>query len=335
MDRTHKFLRDLPRVLPPNKHWTHLWLIYRHVGLSDASRQAARNHWLSLFPEGKVDQIEAYGEAIAAERRAAGEPLPPVPEMLPLVCVIERMAGTDPYTHKCRKAICQDYSAKERFMLQYAIVCIYPNDELFYLMAMDDPMEMCPFHVGLSSQWQRVRDLIFFPFMLWVVALGLRSIAGGVGILAIRTPKAKALWRQHKTGRGKDPFWLWSLSVLLFGGIAALLAPSTLPEYLAVQAGSPLLLFVAAVTATAVGGLLIATARQIVAIYFTAFGIDIETTWADEITGILIGGFVLFHFGNGMLAIALFALADAFPGILAAAFAHARQRKTQPELQPS
>jgi hypothetical protein len=75
-------------------------------------------------------------------------------------------------------------------------------------------------------------------------------------------------------------------------------------------------LFLAAVAATMVGGLLIGTCRRILAVVLVMMGVDVERTWLDEGLGILAGGLILLHFGAGLAAIALFALSDLIPAAI-------------------
>jgi hypothetical protein len=93
------------QVLPPPTRWTYLWLLYQYAGLSPSSREAARDRWLGYFPDPNREQVLAMGERIARERREAGEALPDVPDVLPALCVVERITGSDPYGKKCREVL--------------------------------------------------------------------------------------------------------------------------------------------------------------------------------------------------------------------------------------
>jgi hypothetical protein len=145
--------------------------------------------------------------------------------------------------------------------------------------------------------------------------------------MLLRSARAKALWAKHLHGRGKEPIWLFLLSVIVFAGLGVLAAPLGLPEAVAIQIESPLELFLGSLTATAVGGVMIGTCRRILAVILVAFGIDIETSWLDEILGILAGGLLLFHFGNALIGIALFALSDLAPQLVEVAMHRSPARK--------
>jgi hypothetical protein len=106
------------------------------------------------------------------------------------------------------------------------------------------------------------------------------------------------------------------VGIVLLAGVGCLTAPFSISEMIAVQIGSTAQLFFGALIATACGGVLIGTLRRLSGLFLVAFGVDIEETWADEILGIILGGMVLYHFGNDFLAIALFALSDFLPGLL-------------------
>src|SRR5262249_38620413 len=149
-----------------------------------------------------------------------------------------------------------------------------------------------------------VASLGFATFLQWVV-------------VPLLMPRGnRPLWKKHLEGRGKEPLWLWLCSLVVFAGIGAALAPLTLPDAVAVQMDSPVALFLGSLAATAVGGVLIASFRRLLAVAMIACGVDVEATWIDEALGILLGAFVLYHFGNDLLAISLFALSDLAPGVV-------------------
>jgi hypothetical protein len=83
------------------------------------------------------------------------------------------------------------------------------------------------------------------------------------------------------------------------------------------------------------GGMLITSLRRILGLALVACGIDIEATWLDEALGILLGGYVLHHFGNDLVAIGLFALTDLGPGLVMAGLERLRGRHDSgPEPEP-
>jgi hypothetical protein len=106
--------------------------------------------------------------------------------------------------------------------------------------------------------------------------------------------------------------------VVVFAAIGAVVAPLTLPGVVAVQMDSYGTLFLGSLAATAVGGVLIGCFRRLLAVVMIVCGVDVEATWIDEALGVLIGAYVLYHFGNDLLAIPLYALSDLTPGVIAA-----------------
>src|SRR5262249_16231083 len=105
-------ITNCKRVLPPKTTWTYYWLLYRYVGLSDAPRAAALEHWGSGFPREGQEEVVAFGTKVMEERREMKEALPPVPEMLPWVCAVERLVGSDTYGARCRAALDREYGLK-------------------------------------------------------------------------------------------------------------------------------------------------------------------------------------------------------------------------------
>lgn len=318
--------RQFKRVLPPRTPQTYLWLLYRYVGLSEASRTAARQHWLSRFGPNAGEQVEVLGRSLEKERRAAGEPLPEVPETVPLVCVVERLTGTDAYGQRCRDILRSQFPGSGALKLRIGIECAYPNDEFFYLFSSRDPMQLAGNISGEGWQ-QRLHRVGARVFPAIIMAMGATALLSWVVARWLLPRSARARWQKYREGRGKDPFWLWACGVAFFAGIGCLLAPSSLPPILAIQMESYTGLFFGSLAATAFGGVLIGICRQVIAVILIAVGVDVETTWADEILGIVAGGLVLFHFGNGLVAIALYALSDLAPGLIYTCVEHARARR--------
>lgn len=314
-------LVKLKRVLPPRTEWTYQWLVYRYVGLSEPSRAAAQQHWLSQFPAGARDRLLNYGAKIAQQRRFEGEALPPVPANLPLLCAVERLTGSDPYGRYCYDLIHREFgTGSGRGMLQMSINFGYPNDEIFFLQATRDPLSIHPFggnNPTLTGKLERLTGAALVPL---VGGLGFITLIQWIIVPLLVRGSARRLWEKHCAGRGKEPVWLWALSVIFFASMGALLAPHTLPESILVNVGSQFELFLGALAATMVGGVLIATCRRFLAVLFIICRVDIEECWLDEVLGILLGGFILFHFGNDFLGIALFALSDLAPGIVTSAW---------------
>jgi hypothetical protein len=106
------------------------------------------------------------------------------------------------------------------------------------------------------------------------------------------------------------------VSILVFGTFAALVVPVELDTHTRVQVASFWELWAAGIFTTAIGGLLIFSCGRLLAVMLTAFRVDIEEMWLDEILGIVTGGALLWHFGNGWISIALFAFTDLAPSML-------------------
>jgi hypothetical protein len=305
------------RVLPPKTEWTYYWLVYRYAGLTPASRAAARSHWLGLFPRNCEADVLDLGNRLVEARRAAGEALPPVPETLPLVAVAERLVGTDPYGHRCRETLQNAFGSLQP-MLKFTIMSIYPNDETFYLIASPDGLQMHPISGETQTNTLEVRltrlaGSTSFPLM---AALAFGTLLHWIVVPLLMPRRSRPLWEKHLEGRGQEPIWLWACSVLFFAAIGALLAPLGLPDTVGVQMDSYGTLFMGSLAATLVGGVLIGTFRRILAVVLIIVGVDVEATWLDEVLGILLGAFVLYHFGNDVLAIGVYALSDLAPGVI-------------------
>jgi hypothetical protein len=305
----------LRRVLPPKNDWTLRWLLQQYVGLSPAARTTARQRWLGYFPASRHEQVLALGETLIEERRGKGEALPNAPEVLPVLCVMERLTGTDRNGQACSKAEVKLPNVKLVFG---ALQLAYPNDDLYYLLASGDPLGVYPFfsHDNMDRGVYYVAVLMAMLALTWLVGLGVQSGLRWFAAPLVLRKSVRPLWKKYCEGRGEGPFWLSLLSMFAFAGVGYLTAPWSLPELIAVQIGEPWQVYYGALMATMMGGLLIASCRRIIALFLIAFGVDVEETWADEILGILAGAFVLYHFGNDFLAIALFAMTDLLPGLL-------------------
>jgi hypothetical protein len=307
-------LEQLRRVLPPKNDWTLRWLLQQYVGLSPAAREAARQRWLGYFPASRQEQVVALGETLIEERRGKGEPLPNAPEVLPALCVVERLTGTDRHGQACCQAEAKLPAVKLVFG---ALQLAYPNDDLYYLLASGDPLSVYPFfrHDEMADSVYYVGMTIAMLTLTWLVGLGIQTGLRWIVAPLVLRKATRPLWQKYCEGRGEGPFWLSLVSTFLLAGVGYLTAPWSLPELIAVQIGTPWQLYLGALMATMMGGVLIASCRRVIALFLITFGVDVEETWADEILGILAGAFVLYHFGNDFLAISLFAMTDLLPGL--------------------
>lgn len=303
------------RVLPPDTQWSRLWLLQQYVGLSPAAQDAARQRWLGFFPEQRREQVLALGASLIEERRGKNEPLPNVPEVLPALCVVERLTGTDSVGVACVNAMSK---VSGMWVAGFAAQFVYPNDDLYYLIASGDNLMLYP-SLGDERGSNTAGYLGLVAALLVVtglVSLAMQTVIQWLAAPLVLRKGTRPLWRKHLDGRGKEPWYLSVVGIVLLAGVGCLTAPFSITEMIAVQIGSPAHLFFGALIATACGGVLIGTLRRLSALFLVAFGVNIEETWADEILGIILGGMVLYHFGNDLLSIALFALSDFLPGLL-------------------
>jgi hypothetical protein len=313
--RLYSTYASFKQVLPPDTPWSRLWLLQQYVGLSPAAQTAARQRWLGYFPENRTEQVLALGESLIEERRGKNEPLPNVPDVLPALCVIERLTGTDSTGEACVNAMSKVYGA---WVAGFAAQFTYPNDDLYYLISSGDKLMLYP-----SLGDERGSNIAgyggFVAALLLVtawVALGVQTIIQWFLAPLVLRRNNRPLWRKHLEGRGEEPWYLSILGIVLLAGVGCLTAPISISEMITIQIGSPVQLFLGALIATACGGVLIGTLRRLSALFLVTFGVDIEETWADEILGIILGGMALYHFGNDLLAISLFALSDFLPGLV-------------------
>jgi hypothetical protein len=308
--RLHNY-RLLERVLPPDNEWTRLWLLQQYVGLSPAARESARNRWLGYFPTSRHEQVQELGTSLAEQRRARGDALPNAPDILPVLCVVERLTGTDPDGPVCcaaRKRL------PGRQLTAQTLQLAYPNDDIFYLLAAGDPLSLYPFfqHTDVFGFVIAIVVLV----LAFLMGLGVQTALRWFAVPLLLGKKTRPLWDKHQEGRGGELWWLSAVGIVLLAGAGCLTVPFGMSELIAVQIGSWQQLFFGSLMATAVGGTLIAIVRRLATLFLIFFGVDLETTWADEILGILGGSFVLYHFGNDLLAIAVFVLSDFVPALL-------------------
>jgi hypothetical protein len=314
-------------VLPPSCRTTHLWLLYQYVGLTPSTREAARARWLGYFPEANHEQVIELGEKIADQRREAGEALPDAPEVVPGLCVVERLTGSDLYGRKCRDILDAALDAKEYTATRSAIHAAYPNDDYYYLTATRDPFGFGPGDIEASSLWRKCLRETELMVLLGFSSLGLMTVLDWAAApLLMRTARAKRLWKEHRAGRGREPVWAKLAGVSLTALIGATTAKLTLPELVVIQIGGYEELFLGAFTMTFAGGILIAACRRLIAIVFTAVGINVEKTWLDELLGIAAGTFLLLHFGSDALSIGLAIASD----LLATGLEWLGRRKSEP-----
>jgi hypothetical protein len=328
---------SLQHVLPPSTDWTHLWLLQQYVGLSPAAREAARLRWLKCFPASREQQVLEWGAKLIEERREKGEALPNVPDVLPALCVLERLTGTDADGQATHDAVRHIPQLK---LAETALMFAYPNDDLFYVLAAGNRLDFYPsVHQDPSSPASYYLAVLLYVLAITSMAsLGVQTALGWLGRRVTGWTGNRHLWDKRQESRGEGSWWLSGLSILVCSYVGYLMAPSSLPEAVLVQIDSPAELFYGALMATAIGGFLITTCRKALGLFLITFGVDVEKTWADEILGILFGGYILYHFGNDFLAIGIFALSDLAPGLVQVGFDRLRKRghaEPRPEAGPA
>lgn len=275
---------------PPATDWTSWWLLYQHVGLNEPSRKRARDRWLGFFLAGKADDVLAWGKRLESERRTANEPLPPSSDVVALLCAFERLRGTDDYGVRCRKLpsdALQANSKRSALLQQSLIYGFFPNDDIYYVGASDDRLDLFPVK-GAS----RVA-------LMMLVLLGVRSLV--FGLLA-----------QLILRLGNDPLYLrfrekrklfsagGILSLLIFLSLPLLawrLALVALPDWLQLLLTPNELLVEVYISVIFAGGIFLCF-TQLLAVILIFFGIDPEKNWLDEIISIPLAVWVLWHFGN-------------------------------------
>lgn len=335
-----KLMRDDDERLPQTDA-TLWWLVYRHVGLNEASRRTARDHWLKYFGPGKEALVLQWGRKLEAERRRAGEPLPPTSENVALLCAIERLTGTDAHGVRCRRIVMD--SRKEiddtlhpvaagviNFGTWYSVRLAYPRQDLFYLtFGARDPLQQCSARDAVSSYTNMViRDdrlewleswwlsLVIGGLLLMLVAWGLRSltfslIAGLVCVLG--WPIALILGRSGGWTLRYGAYWcsqhrLQYKGILLSYVVAPLLTWGNVWRTL----DGPINLlmpdawhFLAGVFASVwLGGTIVLFINRFVALVLIRLGWSMETGWLDKILGSFAGGALLYHFGNDLWSVA-------------------------------
>jgi hypothetical protein len=294
--------------LPPDNDVTMAWLLYQYVGLTEASRRAARARWLGFFPPAKAERALAWGRQLADERRAAGEPLPPGGDEVALLCVLERYLGTDVYGARGRQAYQEHWPPSSRSIVAGFVQVNYPSDDFFYVAASADRLQLFTDNRAL-----------LLVMLVYVLLLGysLRFVILTVlGEWVLRLGN-NPIYRRYREGGGHRGGW--PSRVLAYGVIPVaswLLALATNARELDLLVESPGRLFLGVYLAVLLGGTLIGVVARLIAVLLIRLGIDVEKTWLDEILGIAAGAFILRHFGNDWLSIAAYASFELAPTVL-------------------
>ena len=203
--------------------------------------------------------------------------------------------------------------------LQFGIFSAFPNDEIIFLAATQDLLETFPFGIdeGIEGAIER---LISLSVCMLLAFVGISTLLDWIVIPVVfrKGTRSRQLWDDHQHSRGGTSLWHRLVSILVFGTFAVLVVPVDLDTHTRVQVASFWELWAAGIFTTAIGGLLISSCGRVLAVLLTALRVDIEKIWLDEILGIVTGGALLWHFGNGWATIALFAFTDLAPNVLPA-----------------
>lgn len=310
---------EIPEVgLPPPTETTLAWLLYQYVGLTDASRGKAEERWAAYFPPNKLELAREWGARRKREREEAGEPLPPGPGPVDLLCAVERMTGTDGYGEKCRRladevitppAWIGEGKAWVSGAIQLALWGAFPNGDVFYLLTVSDPLglhgnpwseaEKADSTASQALEWLVVSVFVFsLAFGLRVWSLRLLPWLIGLGrnprFLHYREQQARFTWVGFLTGYVVVPVAIW--------GIAA----QTLAPQLRLLVPTPLRLLPGVFTAVVLGGSFVLCVNRLVGLVLIRCGSDVSRTWLDVVIGTLLAGTAMYCCGNGWISIAGF-----------------------------
>jgi hypothetical protein len=304
-DDQYNLLRPHATWVPPENEATLAWLLYQYVGLNDDSRRAARDRWLSYFPTHKAERALAYGRRVEADRRAAGEPLPPAGDAVALLCTVERFLGTDGDGERCRAVYQGRWPNWYRSQVATFAQSLYPGDNMFYVVTSGDRMELFS-DVGMVP--------VMIVLYILLVGYGFRLvILKGLGERVLKLGD-NPNYRKYRDGGGHRSGWVGRvLSYVVIPVVGWVAAMATLSQQMDLLVASPAHLFLGVYMAVLLGGTLVGVPARLIAVVLIKLGVDVEKSWLDEIIGIAIGALILRHFGNDGLSIAVYALYELLP----------------------
>ncbi len=322
---------DVLTPLPAGEATSH-WLLYQYIGLTRESRQAARQRWLRFFDEDKKGKVNEWGEALEKQRREAGEKLPPAGENVALLCVIERLTGSDALRRRCRGIIAkhrQDILAQfpeagELINLSstVSVAIAYPNDDLYHLVfGAQDPLRLC----ALGGFWWL--SIVLVPLGVIGLRAWIFDLIGPYMLLLNENNKRFARYR--KTQRQFE--WLsFAVGYIVAPFVLWKMAPDSLPDPLAVLVPTDYHLLAGVFASVVLGGSVILFINRLVALVLIRLGWDIEETWLDEFLGVLIGSAILWYFENDWKSIVAFVVFAVVPEVLVRLKAR-RHKEANPE----
>ena len=318
------------------------WLLYQYVGLTPASRAAARQRWLGLFPPSRGGDALAWGRAVEAQRRQAGEPLPPSCDNVALVCAVERLTGTDAQGCRLRRVVADERRRVEadfprwhlgrviNYGTWFAVRLAYPTDDLFYLtFSAHDPLNLCG--VVLPDLWPErwwVPPLVA-GVLLVLVMFGLRSFSLTflpqalylvTWPVVLLTGQARTFDRRledYVEGQEKLDGKGVLIGYVLTPLVAWVMAWFTLDNRLRLLILNPGWLFLGVLASVCLGGTVVLMVTRLVAVLLIHLGFDVERTWVDEVLGTVAGALVMRYFGNDWPSVAAFVAFAAVPELLA------------------
>lgn len=304
-------------TMPPDNDWSRWWLLYQYLGLTPTSRDHARQRWLNYFCVEESANVLEWGRDLEQQRRKDGEPMPPASDNLALVCVIERLTGTDPYGIRTRETIYRqfDEDSSRIFLVQAAVMYgVYPNDELYYFAAGNDRLKLFPYGEKVDLSTRVVIRIIMLLWLLW----GLRCWIFGVlanYIYKLRDDPMLLEYREKRRLFHSGLGWTFILSYGLIPIITWLIAKLTLPIELQILV-TPGQLLLETYLAVWLGGTVFLCLTQLIAVTLIKFRIDPETSWLDEIIGMPLGMLILWRFGSDWVSIVSFVALSLVPEIV-------------------
>src|SRR5262249_19861871 len=125
------------------------------------------------------------------------------------------------------------------------------------------------------------------------------------------------IYLEYRDGGGHHKGWPGIvLSYVVIPVVGWVLAMATMSEQMDLLISSPFHLFLGVYVAVLLGGTMIGVPARLIAVILIKLGVNVEKTWLDEVLGIIVGAFILRHFGNDWLAIAVFALFELLPTVV-------------------
>src|SRR5205807_1841023 len=124
-----------------------------------------------------------------------------------------------------------------RKLLQLALQLAYPNDDLFYLLASGDPLELYPISGGRGEPSYYLAIVLFILAITFLLTMGIRTCLDWFAVPLLLRKTTRPLWEKHQKGRGSEPWWGTAVGVLALSGVGCLMARNSISELISVQVG--------------------------------------------------------------------------------------------------